>query len=111
MESVEIGMLYQEISNRCHAAAASSKGTLSELTDYILQHEKRLNCPAFIELLILPIEAVMRIDSEAMEAYSKIVYRIMRETDLQNGDHYLSFQTSVTLQLLEFWAEQRGWPA
>lgn len=111
MESVDIAKLYQEISLRCHAAAASRKGTLPGLTAFIHQHEKRLNNLAILELLVLPIEAGMGIDSEGMEAYCKIVYRIMRQTDLHTGDHYPSFQTSVTLQLLEFWAEQRGWPA
>jgi hypothetical protein len=111
MEGIDIERLHHELSVRCRAAADSRNFALPDLIDFVLRYEKRLNQLAFIEKLLIPIKAVKKIDSEPMETYCKTVNRIIRRTDLQNGQHYLSFQTSVILQLIELWANQRSWPS
>lgn len=84
----------------------TDKKAINTLTQYILEHESSLHDSAYLEELLLAIDGPDMVQTG--EEYCKILYRIVSRT---NGDleSNLSFRASVNLQLLRFWAQQRGW--
>jgi hypothetical protein len=82
------------------------KTLINVLTRYISEHEPLLNCTAYLEELLLVIDGPETI--KAYEEFCRILYRIVSRTNLES-EPALSFRASVNLQLLRFWAEQRGW--
>lgn len=108
LASTELRQLYRDLSTRCRAAILNHE-LLSELTLNVLDNKEHLNQLLFIELLIQPIEHFKKLDTPVKEAYCKAVYRIVQNTDVHMGPTYPLFQTSVTLQLIELWADKYNW--
>jgi len=109
-ERIDLKKLHRELSTRCRAAGEDILG-IPDLTLFALRFEKQLNKLVFLEELLIPIERARTLETSDMEEYCKVIYRIIRRTNEDEGTYHPGFQTSVAMQLIQLMAERRGWPA